>query len=96
MTFPALKSISRYANVIVSVLGAVPGVTKVDTIDRHDAFTGYEIEAEPNRDIRRDIARTVVERGWGLLELRPTRMSLEEVFLQLTTEEQAQEKQHVG
>jgi ABC-2 type transport system ATP-binding protein len=79
-----------------AVLGAVPGVTKVDTIDRHDAFTGYEIEAEPNRDIRRDIARTVVERGWGLLELRPTRMSLEEVFLQLTTEEQAQEKQHVG
>jgi ABC-2 type transport system ATP-binding protein len=79
-----------------AVLGAVPGVTKVDTIDTHEAFTGYEIEAEPNRDIRRDIARTVVERGWGLLELRPTRMSLEEVFLQLTTEEQAQEKQHVG
>ena len=79
-----------------AVLGAVPGVTKVDTMDTHEAFTGYEIEAEPNRDIRRDIARTVVERGWGLLELRPTRMSLEEVFLQLTTEEQAQEKQHVG
>ncbi len=27
--------------------------------------------------------------GWGLLELRPTRMSLEEIFLQLTTEETA-------
>ena len=79
-----------------SVLGTVPGVTKVDVIDTHEAFTGFEIEAEPNRDIRRDVARTVVERGWGLLELRPTRMSLEEVFLQLTTEEQPQEKQHVG
>jgi hypothetical protein len=27
--------------------------------------------------------------GWGLLELRPTRMSLEEIFLSLTTEEPA-------
>ncbi len=79
-----------------AVLGSVPGVTKVATIDTHEAFTGFEIEAEPNRDIRRDVARTIVERGWGLLELRPTRMSLEEVFLQLTTEEQPQEKQHVG
>ena len=29
--------------------------------------------------------------GWGLLELRPMRMSLEEIFLQLTTEEQPAE-----
>ena len=49
------------------------------------------LEAEPQQDIRRDVARTVVERGWGLLELRPTRMSLEEIFLQLTTEEQPEE-----
>ena len=36
--------------------------------------------------------------GMGLLELRPTRMSLEQIFLQLTTEEQpaehAEEVQH--
>ena len=53
---------------------------------------------EPNHDVRRDVARAVVDRGWGLLELRPTRMSLEEIFLQLTTEEQpaehAEEVQH--
>ena len=57
-------------------------------------MTGYEIEAEPNRDVRRDVARAVVERGWGLLELRPMRMSLEEIFLQFTTEEQPEEAQH--
>ena len=34
-------------------------------------FTGYEIEAEPNRDVRRDVARAIVDAGWGLLELRP-------------------------
>jgi hypothetical protein len=31
----------------------------------------------------------LVSRGWGLLELRPMRLSLEEVFLQVTTEEAA-------
>ena len=70
-----------------AVLGAVPGVRKVSVADRHQHFVGYEIEAEPQRDVRRDVARAVVDSGWGLLELRPTRMSLEEIFLQLTTEE---------
>jgi ABC-2 type transport system ATP-binding protein len=37
--------------------------------------------------VRRDLARAVVGAGWGLLELRPTRMSLEEIFLSLTTDE---------
>jgi ABC-2 type transport system ATP-binding protein len=70
-----------------AVLGAVPGVRKVSIADRHERFVGYEIEVEPQRDVRRDVARAVVDSGWGLLELRPTRMSLEEIFLQLTTEE---------
>jgi hypothetical protein len=30
----------------------------------------------------------VVNRGWGLLELRPMRMSLEDIFLSLTTEDE--------
>jgi hypothetical protein len=55
--------------------------------DRHETFTGYEVEAEANRDIRTDVARAVVQQGLGLLELRPTRITLEEIFLQLTTED---------
>jgi ABC-2 type transport system ATP-binding protein len=43
--------------------------------------------AAPDRDVRRDVARAIVDRGWGLLEMRPTRMSLEDIFLQLTTQE---------
>ena len=35
------------------------------------------------------VARLVVTRDWGLVELRPSRLSLEEVFLQLTTDEAA-------
>jgi len=45
-----------------------------------------------DRDVRRELASTVVGRGWGLLELRPMRMSLEEIFLSLTTEEKPPEK----
>ena len=64
--------------------------------DRRGGTTGrrgYEVESEPGRDVRRDLARAVVAGGWGLLELRPMRMSLEEIFLQLTTEEQPQAPQ---
>jgi ABC-2 type transport system ATP-binding protein len=70
-----------------ATLREVPGVHSVSRVEEHGSLAGYEIEAEPQRDIRRDVARTIVNRGWGLLELRPTRMSLEEIFLQLTTEE---------
>lgn len=68
-------------------LKAVGGVLRVARSDQHGAAVGYEIESEQGRDVRRDIARAVVAGGWGLLELRPLRMSLEEIFLSLTTEE---------
>ena len=55
--------------------------------DRHDGAVGYEVESLRGEDVRRELARLVVSHGWGLLELRPLRMSLEEVFLDLTTEE---------
>jgi ABC-2 type transport system ATP-binding protein len=76
------------------VLRGVPGVHSVTVADSQGSLTGFEVDAEPNRDVRRDVARAVVERGWGLLELRPTRMSLEEIFLQLTTEEKGEEARH--
>jgi ABC-2 type transport system ATP-binding protein len=71
-----------------ATLAALPGVQRVTARDRHEQEIGFEVEAEPDRDIRRDVARAIVDRGWGLLELRPNRMSLEEIFLQLTTTEE--------
>ena len=71
-----------------AALAAVPGVRHVAVADQHARMTGFEIEAEANVDVRREVARAIVDRGWGLLELRPNRLSLEEIFLQLTTEEQ--------
>jgi ABC-2 type transport system ATP-binding protein len=74
-----------------ALLRDVPGVRSVVVADNQGSLTGFEVDAEPNRDVRRDVARAIVDRGWGLLELRPTRMSLEEIFLQLTTEEKGEE-----
>ena len=66
-----------------------PGVTRVVESDRHDGVVGFEVESERGRDVRRELANTIVSSGWGLLELRPMRMSLEDIFLSLTTEEAA-------
>jgi ABC-2 type transport system ATP-binding protein len=73
-----------------AALSHVAGVMRVTESDRHGAAIGYEIESEQGHDIRRDLSRAIVSNGWGLLELRPMRMSLEEIFLSLTTEDVAQ------
>lgn len=63
------------------------GVAAVRITERDGGRVGLEIESEPGDDVRRQIASAIVTRGMGLLELRSTRMSLEEIFLHLTTEE---------
>jgi ABC-2 type transport system ATP-binding protein len=68
-------------------LSGLPGVTHVSAADARDGVVGLEVQSEAGRDIRRELAAAIVTRGWGLLELRPLRMSLEEIFLHLTTEE---------
>ena len=70
-----------------AAIGQVAGVTRVAPADQRQGSGAFEVESERGRDVRRDLAREIVTRGWGLLELRPMRMSLEEVFLQVTTEE---------
>ncbi len=69
---------------VAPVLAQVPGVTRV-ALSRHAraAPSATRSRARTGRDVRRDLARAVVTSGWGLLELRPMRMSLEEIFLQL-------------
>jgi ABC-2 type transport system ATP-binding protein len=70
-----------------AALQSVPGVTRIVESERRDGVVSYEVESAKGQDVRRDLARTIVSSGWGLLELRPMRMSLEEIFLELTTEE---------
>ena len=76
---------------VPAVLASLPGVLRVTPADMRAGSGSFEVAAEQGRDIRRDVAREIVGRGWGLLELRPMRVSLEEVFLQVTTEERPPE-----
>ena len=76
---------------VKTTLQAVPGVTQVAASEMRGTVTSFEVNSETGRDVRRDLAATIVRQGWGLLELRPLRMSLEEIFLHLTTEDVAHE-----
>jgi ABC-2 type transport system ATP-binding protein len=75
---------------IHAALSGVPGVTRVTPGESRDDHVSFEVDSEAGRDVRRELARAVVTGGFGLLELRPMRMSLEEIFLSLTTEDHAE------
>ena len=76
---------------VLPALERLAGVTRVRVADSRGDVVGYEVDSERGRDVRRELGRAVVGHNWGLLELRPMRMSLEEIFLHLTTEEQPTE-----
>ena len=69
-------------------LEQVSGVSRVVMKDSKDGRLAFEVESLQGRHIRADLARTVVNSGWGLNEMRAVGLSLEEIFLQLTTAEQ--------
>ena len=66
-------------------LGAVPGVKAV----RHLRPGVFEVDAEGGRDVRADLARLVVGQGRDLVSLQQAGMSLEDIFLHLTTTDAA-------
>ncbi|MGD9903816.1 MAG: ABC transporter ATP-binding protein [Vicinamibacterales bacterium] len=72
---------------VAAALAGVGGVTRAQATPGDDGVVSVEIDSERGRDVRRDLAAAVVTSGWGLLELRPMRMSLEDIFLSLTTED---------
>ncbi|MFA4922256.1 MAG: ABC transporter ATP-binding protein, partial [Candidatus Neomarinimicrobiota bacterium] len=53
-----------------------------------DNIATYKVEAAIGSDIRKELAALVVNRGWGLLELKSEILSLEDIFLRLTTKEE--------
>jgi ABC-2 type transport system ATP-binding protein len=47
----------------------------------------FTVECQLDTDLRPVLASTIVSQGWGLLEMRGVSMSLEDVFINLTTQE---------
>jgi ABC-2 type transport system ATP-binding protein len=73
-------------------LEQVSGVSRVVMKDSRNGRLLFEIESLQGRQIRADLARSVVNAGWNLNEMRAMGQSLEDIFLQLTAAEKKPEK----
>ena len=65
----------------------IDGVKSVSVVSDSEQESSIRIESELDVDIRTEVARSIVNAGIGLLELKQASMSLEDIFLRLTTEE---------
>jgi ABC-2 type transport system ATP-binding protein len=70
-------------------LRAVAGVAQVSAQHSDPESSSFEVTPEPGRDVRAEIARALVGKGLDLLGLGQVGMSLEEIFLRLTTQDAA-------
>jgi ABC-2 type transport system ATP-binding protein len=78
-----LLKVRRPSQELADKLMALDGVLDVE----RDGADAYRVESRLDGDLREEVARVAVESGAGLLELAGVAVSLEEVFLRLTTEE---------
>ena len=72
---------------VLSALRRVPGVTSVS----HRSLQGrnlYSVQANQGEDLRDEVSRAVISNEWSLLSMQSVGMSLEEIFLRLTTHEE--------
>ena len=68
------------ARQVIGTLTAIPGVAAVAP-----EADGYLIEMARGVDARAAVTATAVRAGWRVIELRPWAMTLEDIFLELTT-----------
>lgn len=73
---------------LVSRIGKIKGVQQLQA----NPDGSLEFQFLPAQDIRPVVAKTVIESGYDLLEMRPIGLSLEEIFLELTKEEHPEKK----
>lgn len=75
----------------------VEGVTKFDvsSLDSSQHLKAI-VESEPGIDLRGKLATAVIAKGLELFELRAVSLSLEDIFLQLTTEEETSRERAAG
>ena len=78
-------TVSGPVDQVEAALKAVIGVSRV--LRRGEGE--FLVEADNGMELRPQLAQVVVERGWQLLELKAQDFTLEEVFLNLVTEEKS-------
>jgi ABC-2 type transport system ATP-binding protein len=77
---------------VAARLRGVPRVLDVAETATDDGQHTFVVTTELGADLREQIAAAVVQQGWGLLELRAVSLSLEDIFLQIVTEERDDEE----
>lgn len=76
---------------VADLLNALPHVRRVAVQEPQNGLSSVLVEADGQAEIRHDVARQVVGEGLDLYELKVRSVSLEEVFVELTTEEETAE-----
>jgi ABC-2 type transport system ATP-binding protein len=80
------------ATEVEAKLKALPHVTEVRrgkaAANGDDGATEFFVDGEVEHDVREALAGAVVQHGWGLREMNSIRMTLEDIFLRLTTEDE--------
>jgi ABC-2 type transport system ATP-binding protein len=90
MTARVLVECRGPANEVQNALSRVSGVGKVEILNGDGAASGdgkyvtAAIRPEEQRDVREEVARTVIQHGWPLREIRLEHATLEEFFIQVT------------
>ena len=70
------------------VLRTIQSIDGIDSVvldaEHKNNVCDYRIEAKEGMDIRRELFRKIAEKGWYILELKSSELSLEDIFLKLT------------
>ena len=74
---------------VTTALRTIEGVIDVNHRNQPDREI-YLIKSGEGLDLRDEISRVIVSNGWGLLSMQLMSMSLEDIFLRLTTDEDTQ------
>ncbi len=69
-------------------LEQLDGVVSVSVNPESNGASVVDVQVAQGDDVRRHLANAIVSNGWGLLELRRLKMSLEDIFLELTTQDE--------
>jgi ABC-2 type transport system ATP-binding protein len=77
---------------VQSVLQALPGVASATVTADADGVVHAAVEAKADADPREEIYQAAVRSGWTLRELTRSRTTLEDIFVQVTSEEDEAEE----
>ena len=86
-----LVTVEGPAAAIIEKFQRVGGVNWVEPRESVGERVTLEVHSEKDKDVRAELARATVESGWKLYELKTSGLSLEEIFLKLTTKDVSEE-----